>query len=211
MWGVKCDSRDTSQQGWTYDATNKAIKANNGMCLDGSDQSEATLAKCNGSPAQQFTYQGNHEFTTSDGKCLDVYDFTGPVVQIYPCNAGTNQVFTMGAQGTIQDSDGLCLAFRDNSPSGGGGNTLQIWAKHQPQGSMAVFVINSDTTGAAGAHVVTLDFKSMNLTATAYAVRSIWDHKDLGVNRGSYTTDSIEGHDSRFYLLTPQNEERVTA
>lgn len=79
---------------------------------------------------------------------------------------------------------------------------LQIWAKQQPKGAMAVLVLNSDD--ASVNHTVSVDFRSLNLTASSYNVRDIWLQRDLNPAKAQLNTDPIPGHDSRFYLLTPQ-------
>lgn len=148
--------------------------------------------------------QSNGEITASDGRCVDIYNFSGPVVQTYHCNGGTNEDFSISTSGVIADKSGHCLAYKSTSPSGSGSGTiLQLWAKPQPQGAMAVLVLNSDATTAQN-HTVTIDFKSLNLTDASYNVRSIWDHADLPAASGSFVTDPIPGHDSRFYLLSPK-------
>lgn len=49
VWGVACNSTDKTQSGWYYNVTAKTLQANNGMCVDGSNKAEVTLAPCNGS------------------------------------------------------------------------------------------------------------------------------------------------------------------
>lgn len=207
VWGVTCNSSDSTQKGWAYDSSAKTLKANNGLCVDGSDTSELQLAPCNGQTAQQFTMQSNGEIASDGhrGRCVDVYDFNGPVVQLYPCNGGTNERFSVSRDGTVADQDQHCLAYKSTPPSGGSGTILQLWAKPQPHGAVAVLILNSDTPNQASSnHTVTFDLKSLNLTSSTVAVRDIWNHADLGKATTSFTTDAIPGHDSRFYLLTPQ-------
>jgi len=81
------------------------------------------------------------------------------------------------------------------SPKGSG----QLWAKPQPNGSMAAFAVNY----GSGTLNHTIDFKALNLTGASYHVRDIWAHTDNGtaVNQLNVT---IPSYDSMFILLTPE-------
>ncbi len=83
---------------------------------------------CNGSTAQDWTYNSNHTITDF-GQCLDVYQggkTSGSKVDLFPCNGGTNQLWTTTAQNTLVNTgSGLCLD--DPSASTTDGTQLQIW------------------------------------------------------------------------------------
>ncbi len=46
-------------------------------------------------------------------------------------------------------------------------------------------------------------FDGLRCFLWSFKVRDIWTRSDLGSFSQSFNTDSIGGHDSRFYLLTP--------
>lgn len=74
--------------------------------------------------------------STDDDYCLDLYDFTGPVVQMYVCNGGSNQNWTVNSDGTIT-SDGLCLTASSDS-----NEPLEVWAGALSDGSVATLLFN---------------------------------------------------------------------
>lgn len=74
--------------------------------------------------------------STDTDYCLDLYDFTGPVVQMYECNGGNNQNWTVNSDGTIT-SDGLCLTADSNSDA-----PLEVWAGPLSDGSVATLLFN---------------------------------------------------------------------
>jgi len=200
MWAVDCSTQDVTQVGFKYDSGSKAVLTPDGLCVDSTQGAELTGAKCSGSAKQQYNYT-SQQLLASNGQCVDVYDFSGPVLELYNCNGGCNQHFTFNSDGTLRDtcSPQKCIASRQSSPSGG--DILQLWAKPQNKGAVAALVLNSDP---ANSYTVQIDLKSLNLTTSTVAVRDIWLRKDLGTASGTFTTDAIPGYDSRFYLFTPQ-------
>lgn len=80
---------------------------------------------------------------------------------------------------------------------------LQLWAKKQPGGAVAILILNMFKGKPPVS--VTVDFeKDLNLThsAAVLKIRDIWKHKDVGTARN--LTVEVPAHDSRFYLLTPR-------
>ena len=82
---------------------------------------------------------------------------------------------------------------------------VQVWAKPQPSGRVAVLVINSNQDSVRNA---TVELSKLNLTGTVH-VRSIWDHTDKGTVTDALTTGAIPPADSRFYLLSPSFWKKV--
>jgi alpha-galactosidase len=70
-----------------------------------------------GGKNQQWTMSLSSGGTITNGfsgKCLDVFEFAGPAVDVYTCNGGQNQAFTLTAAGQLQTASGpngpsLCL------------------------------------------------------------------------------------------------------
>jgi len=201
MWAVDCSSSDGGQYGFSYDSSTQAVKVPGGGCLSTKTPSELTSAPCDGTAAQQFTYAGASTLKASNGQCVDVYDFSGPVLELYACNGGCNQQFSFNADGTFSDfcNPKMCISARKNSPTAG--NQIQVWAKPQAAGAVAVFVIN----GYQGdPQTIPINIANLNITTSSITVRDIWNHKDLGTASGNFTTDPIDAYDSRFYLFTPK-------
>ena len=116
-----------------------------------------------------------------------------------------------GSGGKICDkntgTDNRCLDIKPTNPSSSGsvGASVQIWAKPQPNGGVAVLVLN-----AANDDNVTVPFNFSEIrytggaTGGATSVLDIWTGKTTPVAAGAtaYTSDAIAPHDSRFYLFS---------
>ena len=79
--------------------------------------------------------------------------------------------------------------------------SLQIWAKPQANGAMAVLAINTLSTGDAISFNVTL--KELNITSSSASVRDVWAHKDLATATGVVPM-SVAPQDSVFVVVAPQ-------
>lgn len=201
LWAVDCNSQDPTESPWSYDASTKTVRSPDGRCLDATDPTELTSRACSGASVQQFSYNaGTGELVAPNGQCVDIYDFSGPVVQLYSCNGGCNQKFAFASDKTLKDqcSPAKCISAQTSSPSGTG--VVQVWAKPQPKGAIAVFVINGANT--APAQVLTIPFTWLNITGS-FVARDLWNHTDIGVYSNQFVTDPINGYDSRFYLFSP--------
>ena len=78
----------------------------------------------------------------------------------------------------------------------------QVWAKPQPAGRLAVYVVNPSPTG--GAAIVRVDLATLGLGAAKTAsVRDLWSRQDIGDTVGAQLTAKVEPLDSAFLLLTP--------
>lgn len=94
-----------------------------GLCLDDADfgtQNGNTIQvfTCNGSTAQQWTWQPNGEVTVY-GMCLDVTagsNATGALIELYTCSAAPEQQFSYLPDGTIYaEKSGKCLVVQGGS------------------------------------------------------------------------------------------------
>lgn len=199
VWASDCGG--ANQTGWKY--TQNTLQWTDGsqtLCLDAVDGSELQMNACSGAGSQAFSMQSDGTLRQGS-KCVDVYDFSGPVAQMYGCNGGCNQKFTI-QNGVVRDTctPAKCFEVRSDSPAAQGAQ-LQLWAKPLKNGAMAAFVI---TNVASGNNVVTITLADLGLSGTV-AVRDIWQRKDLGTASGTFTTDSIMPHDSRMYIFTPHS------
>lgn len=210
LWGVKPDPQDPTQHGWTYPKpTASGPIENNGHCVtiekSASNTDDLTLTPCTGAPEQTFDIDanGNVHIAGDTKRCLALYDFDGPSVVSYSCNTGVNEEFNATGD-TICSHNGYCLAMRSMAPhSGGSGSTdIQIWAKPQPNGAVAVLVLNGDT---ANSHEVEINLSAVNVSATsAFSVMDVWAQQALSQKAtGTFTTDAVAPHDSRFYVFSP--------
>ena len=198
-WAVDCDFKDPTQLGWYYNPTSNAV-SNGKLCLDVNGTNTVMMNPCNDSPSQKVDHVTDTLKFEASGDCVDVYDFDGPVVQSYACNGGDNQQFVF-ADGLLVAGSGQCLAVRQGSPAGGA--EVQVWAKTMSKGAVAVLVLNG-VPRAQPPQTVTFTLQQVGITSNSATVRDIWNHKDLGAVTGSVNTGPIQGHDSVFYLITPQ-------
>ena len=223
VYAVKCDPTDATSKGWVYDFVTKAFFApGDNMCLDATGAGgtkPATLASCSsGSAAQKFFFNGSAAIpapifsVSSPSLCIDVWEGNGPpggpVVQWYNCHGAGNEVFSLHVEegGRLVDKNGQCLVARGSSPPGNQG-IVQLWAKPQPEGALAVFLLSNQDTSAPNT-TITIDVaQELNMTG-AVSVRDLWSRTNLGSHTGFFTTDAFGGHDSRFYLFSPGTAEQ---
>ena len=82
---------------------------------------------------------------------------------------------------------------------------LMLWAKPQPNGSIAVFLLNSHPTKRYEDVSFTLaDVRCEVKGAQEAAVRDIWHQKDAPASKGGVVKLTVEPRDSAFVLLRPQ-------
>jgi len=99
----------------------KNIGAN--MCVDSTGPTDpAGVKPCSvKNPSQNWTLLNNGHIQNSNSNCLDVYDFSGPDVQIYPCKVpgqGDNNqiwIFKNGQLHTAADQN-MCLSVGASNP-----------------------------------------------------------------------------------------------
>lgn len=195
--GKPCDGSQ-AQKGFSYDAKDLSIKTSSGLCLDGTDKVNVEAAVCTGAATQQWKHTPGGEFVSLSGGCLDVWYFTGPRVDVFGCNNGTNQRFTVGSDGVIESVGKICLEITTTKPGGGAsGNSLQLWAKPMGNGSTAVLLINADPDMSATPTVLLAD---LNMTGTAQ-VYDIWSGKDSTPVTTSFTV-TVKPQDSVFWVLS---------
>ena len=215
-----------NEHGFAFDATTGAITGppapggGGPRCIttaSGSD--ELRLAPCDGSEAQRFKFAVSAgdcaatgaaacgEITAADQQCLDIWCGSGapcgPALQLNPCHQGPNQRFAF-VDGALRAETGQCITATSTPPPGPADlptARLMLWAKPQPNGAQAVFLLSNQDGDATEA--VTIKLANLNITTPSVRVRDVWEHRDLGTATGSFTTDAIGGHDSRFYIFSP--------
>lgn len=215
VFAVKCVDGDSTAVGWSYDASTGVIKGPGAnLCLDASEANRAVLKPCvPGSHTQQFAFNGTAATPqpirpkSSMDNCLDVWAGAGPpggpAVQWYHCHNGPNErfFFQLEKGGRLLENGGQCLVARENGPSPDSGK-IQLWAKPQPRGALAVFLLSNQDVTATNASVVVDLVHDLNMTGPV-TIRDVWNHQDLGTHSGTFATDAFGYHDSRFYVVSP--------
>lgn len=183
-------------QQWTINNPDKTIRhIASGLCLDipaCDTDSGAQLElytchvgdpneECN-SQNQQWIIDGTTITTVLDGQCIDLYDFTGPVVQVYDCNGGTNQQWTYSTTTQTLQADNVCMGVEAQE--------LEVYAGPLADNSIAVVLFNRDSAP----HPITATWTDIGLDeGTKASVRDLWLHENLGVYVGNFTA-TVESH-----------------
>ena len=130
--------------------------------------------------------------------------------------AGSNQEFTFSGgqmKSKIGGSSGCITAVMDPAvdPSDRGdiikSHKLSLWAKKQPNGGQAVFILsNQEDTGSGGGSgdgSVRFTFDEIGLAAgETCTIRDVWARKTIGRFESSFATPPIGGHGSLFYTVS---------
>lgn len=155
--------------------------------------------------------------------CATVNDWNAQSVFLHPCGEFNSQRFTFGGDGSLssvhidfwnQGNVQRCLLATPTptypDPAGTPedwakkAKPLQLWAKPQPGGAIAVFLVNMLTPWAHSAVSVTVHFaKELGLKSGAtYSIRDVWRRSDVGV--GKSLSVQLDGYDSVLFLLSPK-------
>jgi len=199
----------SDNQKWTVNS-DYSIRSSEGLCLDvyNCEKTDGTVVEvfdchigdtnaCEKSTNQQWNVSSPSGTIKSmmpgmDSKCLDVYNFVGPKVEMWTCNGGENQKWTVNTDGTIT-SEGKCLTVSDGSEE-----PTEIWAAPLYDGSTAVILFNRKPFEAS----ITAQFSLFNINGTA-VVRDLWARVNVGTFTGSYTAN-VPGHGVVFVKLIPK-------
>jgi hypothetical protein len=104
-----------------------------GLCVDDQYSSTANynpvwLYTCNGTGAQQWTFDQADDTLQAFGMCMDIYaggTADGTLVDLYYCNGTGAQVWEPQSDGALYNpQSGKCL---DDTAFGGSGTQLEIW------------------------------------------------------------------------------------
>ena len=174
--------------------------------------------RCDGGDKTQIWKYANNRITATDNRSITVDAwYQGAAVCLGDCTRlpgqllmrggvgpGTVLVFndkkgtlvTNSARGTLPND--VCL---DISPTAGGGDALQLWSKPQPNGAVAVHLINNHQSNTYTGIKITL--AEVGITSRTATVRDIWARKDLPIVKDGVFEITVEPRDSAFVLLTP--------
>ncbi|MFI9235571.1 ricin-type beta-trefoil lectin domain protein [Streptomyces sp. NPDC053079] len=121
----------TDVDGTTWDKADRCMDVQGGLSGDGTVWTYA----CNGTPAQQWRWDGTALKTVMDGRCLTATDTGNPRVEA--CTGATNQVWTFTPLGQLS-SGGRCLQQDD-------------WLELAPQFAMATCTVFAEQRWDQGA------------------------------------------------------------
>jgi Alpha galactosidase C-terminal beta sandwich domain/Ricin-type beta-trefoil lectin domain len=202
LWQGTITSRAFASQGGVLDAFNCGTSDGTSIIVYPNDDGSGTC----GGKNQQWTWDQTTGtiHNVNSGTCLDVYDFTGPVVDLWSCNGGVNQAFTLSTDGTISTAAGsghpsLCLRATTSSDM-----CTNVWGRKLSGGAYALGFVNN----AAVAQNITCDaacFGGLNVTGKAYLVRDLWQHADVAKVTApfSFTAEVAGNGFAGLYKLTP--------
>lgn len=200
--GVPCNGSQ-AQDVFTYDILDTELHAEPSpgqvFCFDSSDGGNIVLKPCKHPSAKQKWDSDGQHYTQMDGQmCLDVSD---QKVDLKKCNTGSNQRFLHPFGRVLKTPTNICLQPSTTKPGGGPPplpQTLQLWAKPQPHGAMAVLLINADATIDAKA---TVQLQDLNMTGMV-SVRDVWARQHVGIFSDSFLVQ-VPAQDSVFMVLYP--------
>jgi len=189
---TKCVPGKASQQ-WSYSSSDMTIRnKNTSQCLDvyNCQADDGTVVEafachpgsgCDNGANQQWTKTSDGSLSVTLGgtkKCLDMYDFVGPKVEVWSCNGGQNQKWTFASDGTLS-SEGMCMDI---------GGSLEVWAGPLSGGSWAVVLFNRSGASAS----MTAYWADIGIPAGKQCtVRDLWQHRDLGTFKDAFTADVV--------------------
>lgn len=116
---------------------------------------------------------------------VDVYGYDGPSVDTFVCNGQENQIWIWNeTDGTVRNKHkGECLTVPLE---------LEVWAGPLTGGSQAVVLLNR---GDNDNEQVTVEWTDLGFPVDHPAVvRDLWNHIELGVFTGNYTSSNIVAH-----------------
>ena len=153
---------------------------------------------------------GNLHPANDTGACLASQNGKGPGVVPYQCNPGSNEVWALNAaNGTLCSAIGdrfpvRCLAKRTAPPSAPtpapGPHVLwQVYAKPQPNNSMAVLLLNADSEPGTPS----VDLAALGFEGGQVHVRDIWARAPAADVSGPALSVQLDAYDSALLLLSP--------
>jgi alpha-galactosidase len=202
VYVADCNGGD--EQKWTI-GNDGSISVGNNLCIDIPDCSNGNVqvevynchigssSHCSNSRNQEWTLKSDGTIVSRlNNKCLDVYNFDGPVVETYNCNGGANQKWVYDSNAHTIKNGKKCLSASE-------GGQLEVWAGKLSDDSYAVILLNR---GGVKSEMIAR-WKEIGLPAGDAMVRDIWARKDIGVFTDEFTA-TVDSHSSYFLKITPQ-------
>ena len=151
--------------------------------------------ECGESKNQEWIYYKENKTISSKlqpHKCLDVYNFDGPVVQTFPCHYGDNQKWEYDENEHTLKSMGKCLTSYTNEEA------VEVWAGNLSSGDYAVLLLNRGTLK----NELEVNWTEIGFNNTEAHLRDLWERKDLGNYKNGYKIN-LESHTSQLLRITP--------
>ena len=101
---------------------------------------------------------------------------------------------------TINFASDVCV---NGSPTMDHGEALLLWAKPQPKGAVAVFLLNNHPTNKYTDVEISLAEVGV-LGSGEVTVRDVWGRSDAGKSVGGTVKLTVPPRDSALVLLTPE-------
>jgi hypothetical protein len=218
-----CDAKNPGQT-WSYDASSGYISstlyaAQSGVldvaeCATADGSVVALYPADNGAGEcvgrnQNWTKNADGTFVNGNSKTvLDVFNFVGPLVDVYSSNGGANQIWALDGDGTLHTKDGgagrppMCLLASASSPA----TCTNVWGRALSGGAFALGFVNNGGTPTS----VTCDatcFAALNIpsSVTSLVVRDLWAHATVATLSPPFAfTATIDGNGfAGVFKLTP--------
>ena len=155
--------------------------------------------QCGESKNQEWIYHKENKTISSKlqiNKCLDVYNFDGPVVQSFSCHNGDNQKWEYDEKEHTLKSMGKCLTIYMNEEA------TEVWAGNLSDGSYAVLLLNRGSL----TNELEVNWKEIGFNNTEASIRDLWERKELGEFKNGYKI-SLKSHTSQLLKVTPKENE----
>lgn len=127
-----------------------------------------------------------------NGLCLQLYDHTGPIVEVSACSNKTYQKWEYNAEDMTLRTLGRCLTPLEDI------RLLEVWAQPLSDGSQAVALVNR----GSATEKITVKFSDLGISSAA-TIRDLWAHRDLGTYSNSFVA-AVDSHDTVLIRVTPQ-------
>lgn len=129
------------------------------------------------------------------GMCLDIFNWAGPVVDIWICNGGSNQKFTYSSTtGLLKDTtgsqpaqDAKCLSAVQSTPS----SCSNVWGRRLSDGYALAFVNNEGTQATVSCDTDCFAALNVSASTTSLKVRDLWTHADVGTITAPFSFSSL--------------------
>jgi len=201
------NSTDTKEQKWIFNKTDLTIRNfATGLCLEvpGCANSNGVAldlwpchvgqpnSECNATNQQWHMWRnGTITSVMNPSMCIDLEDSSGPTVQIWTCNGGSNQVWDYSTSSHSLSTEDLCLDMYYGN--------LEVYAGPLSGGAYTVVLFNR----GVNAQTITANWEDIGLEASRKAtVRDLWQHKNLGTFDNNFTA-MVESHGVVHLKVTP--------
>jgi len=193
---------------WTVDASSGLVEnaafPGNALDVQGCNSADGTPViltpvgkpQCSNSQKWSWAAQGTlNNAALGSGVCLDVYDWSGPAADVWECNGGSNQVFSLTSSGTLRmGTDAkhptpLCLMASAPPPSS---SCTNVWGRALSGGDFALGFVNNDASSALNVTCDSTCMDAIGIKEGSFIVRDLWAHASVATLPGPpYTFSAL--------------------